>query len=140
MGVYDKKSKKLIKICELIRYLQYLRWYNRHKVQDIAVFGLSAGKQIQHLVILRKTLYLVQIQPGGGEKMILDSFKVKCLLAERGFGVVELAKRANCQHKTLKRGLDGLEITPQSVGKIARALDTSPAEIVTNEKSTELSD
>lgn len=68
--------------------------------------------------------------------MHLDKFKVECLLAERGFGVVELARRAKCQHKTIKRGIDGLEITPQSVGKIAKALDISPAEIVTNEKST----
>lgn len=68
--------------------------------------------------------------------MYLDKLKVECLLAERGFGVVELARRAKCQHKTIKRGLDGLDITTQSVGKIAKALDISPAEIVTNEKST----
>ena len=72
--------------------------------------------------------------------MILDKFKVECLLAEQGFGVVELAKRAKCQHKTVKRGLDGLDITTQSVGKIAKALDTSPAEIVINEKSTAKAD
>lgn len=68
--------------------------------------------------------------------MYLDKLKVECLLAERGFGVVELARRAKCQHKTIKRGLDGLDITTQSVGKIAKALDISPAEIVINEKST----
>ena len=72
--------------------------------------------------------------------MYLDKFKVECLLAERGFGVVELARRARCQHKTVKRGLDGLDITTQSVGKIAKALDISPAEIVTNEKSTAKAD
>ena len=72
--------------------------------------------------------------------MILDKFRVECLLAERGFGVVELARRAKCQHKTVKRGLDGLDITTQSVGKIAKALDTSPAEIVINEKSTAKAD
>lgn len=72
--------------------------------------------------------------------MILDSFKVKCLLAEQGIGVVELSNRARCQHKTLKRGLDGLDITTQTVGKIAKALDTSPAEIVINEKSTAKAD
>ena len=72
--------------------------------------------------------------------MILDKFRVECLLAEQGFGVVELARRAGCQHKTVKRGLDGLEVTTQSVGKIAKALDTSPAEIVINEKSTAESD
>ena len=72
--------------------------------------------------------------------MYLDKLKVECLLAERGFGVVELARRAKCQHKTVKRGLDGLDITTQSVGKIAKALDISPAEIVTNEKSTAKAD
>lgn len=72
--------------------------------------------------------------------MYLDKLKVECLLAERGFGVVELARRAKCQHKTIKRGLDGLDITTQSVGKIAKALDISPAEIVTNEKSTAKAD
>ena len=68
--------------------------------------------------------------------MILDRFKVECLLAEHEIGVVELSKRAGCQHKTVKRGLDGKEVTPQSVGKIAKALSVSPAEIVTTEKST----
>jgi len=72
--------------------------------------------------------------------MVLDKFRVECLLAEHGIGVVELARRAQCQHKTVKRGLTGQEITPQSVGKIAKALDTSPAEIVINEKSTAKAD
>lgn len=102
---------------------------------------LNMVDEIQLIAVADITTRCCEIRPGREVRnMILDEFKVKCLLAERGFGVVELAKRAGCQHKTIKRAFDGLEITPQSVGKIARALETNPAEIVIKERSTAKAD
>ena len=63
--------------------------------------------------------------------MIIDVEKYNLLLAENCLSVIDLSKQSGVSEVTLSRIRNGLQkARPQTIGKIARALDTTVENLI----------
>lgn len=62
--------------------------------------------------------------------MNLNAGKILLLMAERGFNHKQLAARAGISRQTLSAVMNGRRCRPDLVGRVAKALDVKPDEIV----------
>lgn len=65
--------------------------------------------------------------------MKISKKKFECALARTLINPQHLAKKAGLSYPVICRALNGSDIKPLSVGKIARALGVDPADIVEGE-------
>lgn len=62
--------------------------------------------------------------------MKISKEKFECALARSLINPQNLAKKAELSYPVICRALNGFDIKPLSVGKIARALGVDPADII----------
>lgn len=62
--------------------------------------------------------------------MKADKLKVQMAMARECIGTIALAERAGMSTSTVSRVTRGLNTRPEALGKVAKALNVDPAEIV----------
>lgn len=62
--------------------------------------------------------------------MRLDRRKIMLKMAKLGIGQAELVKRSGVSRQTISAVLNGRDCKPELLGKIAKALETEPEEII----------
>lgn len=65
-----------------------------------------------------------------GKTMKIDKKKVMLQMAKLGFNQPQLAEKAGVSRQTVSCIMNGRECRPEVFGRIAKALETEPEEIV----------
>lgn len=70
--------------------------------------------------------------------MKIDTNKLELAMARHCLSLGALAIKAECNVKTASKVLNGYETKPEAVGKIARALELDPAELIPGPANAEV--
>lgn len=70
-------------------------------------------------------------------KPLYDASRVALDMARRGWGIMDLASRADVSHMTIRRFLDGSAQTTKTAARIAMALGFSPRRYLRGVSTTE---
>lgn len=62
--------------------------------------------------------------------MKADKLKVQLVMAREGMGGAEIAERAGIRRDLVSKVVRGQNVRPATLGKVAKALNVDPAEIV----------
>lgn len=66
--------------------------------------------------------------------MELDRNKINLIMARKGFSAADLAKASNLTRQRINIILNSRNVTPRTVGKIAKALGVDVTEIIETEE------
>lgn len=73
--------------------------------------------------------------------MIADKYKVQIAMARACLTIGEIAKKANMPRQTVKNVVNGKRsVKPETIGRVAKALQVDVTDILTNERGEEINE